>query len=125
MSAQVKSTAHNATRGAALATELEIARSFAARSKGLLGRRVMPPGSGMLIDPCSSVHTWFMRFPIDVIFVDGKNRVVGLRRNLKPWRMAWSWRGTKTIELPAGTIAATNTQVGDIVSFQTAAPKTE
>jgi len=68
---------------------------------------------------------WFMRFPIDVIFLDGKNRVVGLKRNVKPWGMAWSWRGTKTLELPVGTIASTSTQVGDIVAFQISGPKSK
>jgi uncharacterized membrane protein (UPF0127 family) len=115
----------NIARGVALATELEVATSLAARTKGLLGRRGLPPGSGMLIDPCPSVHTWFMRFPIDVIFLDGHNRVVGLKRNLKPFRMAWSWRGAKTLELPVGTIAATRTLLGDFVAFQTTAAKPE
>ena len=115
----------NVSKGVALASELEIATSFLARSEGLLGRRGLRPDTGMLIDPCPSVHTWFMRFPIDVIFLDKKNRVVGLRRNMKPWRMAWSWRGAKTIELPVGAIAATRTQVGDIVAFQISASKSE
>ena len=111
-------------RGVALATELEIATSFAARSKGLLGRRGLRADTGMLIDPCPSVHTWFMLFPIDVVFLDKHNRVVGLKRNMKPWRMAGSWRGAKTIELPVGIIASTRTQLGDFVAFQTTAAKT-
>jgi len=115
----------NITKGVALASELEVAKSLGARTKGLLGRTGLRPEQGMLIDPCSSIHMWFMRFPIDVIFLDGKNRVVGLRRNIKPWGMAWSWRGVKTLELPIGTIAATRTQVGDIVAFQTSTPKPE
>jgi len=115
----------NVTKGVAIASELEVATSFAARSQGLLGRSGLKPDTGLLIDPCSSIHMWFMRFPIDVIFLDGKNRVVGLRRNIKPWGMAWSWRGTKTIELPVGVIASTRTQLGDIVAFQSSAPKTE
>jgi uncharacterized protein len=115
----------NVTKGVAIASELEIATSFAARSQGLLGRSGLKPDTGLLIDPCSSIHMWFMRFPIDVVFLDKKNRVVGLKRNVKPWGMAWSWRGTKTIELPVGVIAATRTQIGDIVAFQTSAPKTE
>jgi len=115
----------NITKGVAIASELEVATSFAARSQGLLGRSGLKPDTGLLIDPCSSIHMWFMRFPIDVIFLDGKNRVVGLRRNIKPWGMAWSWRGTKTIELPVGVIASTRTQLGDIVAFQSSAPKTE
>ncbi len=115
----------NITKGVALASELEVAKSLGARTKGLLGRSGLRPEQGLLIDPCSSIHMWFMRFPIDVVFLDGKNRVVGLRRNLKPWGMAWSWRGIKTIELPVGVIAATSTQLGDIVAFQTSAPKSE
>jgi uncharacterized protein len=113
----------NVTKGVAIASELEIATSFAARSQGLLGRAGLKPDTGLLIDPCSSIHMWFMRFPIDVIFLDKKNRVVGLRRNVKPWGMAWSWRGVKTLELPVGVIAATRTQLGDIVAFQASAPK--
>jgi uncharacterized membrane protein (UPF0127 family) len=102
-----------------------MATSFAARSKGLLGRKGLRPETGMLIDPCPSVHTWFMSFPIDVIFLDNKNRVVGLKRNLKPFRMAWSWRGAKTIELPVGVIASTRTLLGDFVAFQTTAANSE
>ena len=115
----------NITKGVAIASELEVAKSLGARTKGLLGRDGLRPEQGLLIDPCSSIHMWFMRFPIDVIFLDGKNRVVGLKRNVKPWGMAWSWRGVKTLELPVGTIASTSTQVGDIVAFQSSAPKTE
>jgi hypothetical protein len=119
MHAQANSTALNATRGVALASELEVATSLLARTRGLLGRSALPPGSGLLLDPCPSVHTWFMRFPIDVIFLDGKNRVVGLKHNLKPFRMAGSWHGVRTLELPAGTIAATGTSAGDSVVFET------
>ncbi len=119
MDAQPNVAAINVARGVALATELEIATSFAARSKGLLGRSELPPDRGLLIDPCPLVHTWFMRFAIDVIFLDDKNRVVSLKRNLKPFRMAWSWRGVKALELPVGVIASTRTQLGDFVAFQT------
>jgi uncharacterized membrane protein (UPF0127 family) len=121
MSAQAQFTAVNTTRREALATDLEIATSFSARSKGLLGRTGLEPGTGILIDPCPSVHTWFMRFTIDAVFLDGKNQVVGLARELKPFRMAGAWRAAKTIELPAGTIAATGTAVGDSVEISEAA----
>ena len=121
MVAEEKFTAVNTTKRVALATDLEVATSFSARSRGLLGRTGLEPGSGILIDPCPSVHTWFMRFTIDVLFLDGENRVVGLARGLKPFRMAGAWRATKTIELPAGTIAATGTAVGDSVEISRAA----
>ena len=120
---QSNTAAVNVTKGVAIASELEIATSFAARSQGLLGHSGLKPDTGLLIDPCSSIHMWFMRFPIDVVFLDKKNRVVGLKRNVKPWGMAWSWRGAKTLELPVGVIASTRTQLGDIVAFHTSAPK--
>ena len=120
---QSNTAAVNVTKGVAIASELEIATSFAARSQGLLGHSGLKPDTGLIIDPCSSIHMWFMRFPIDVVFLDKKNRVVGLKRNVKPWGMAWSWRGAKTLELPVGVIASTRTQLGDIVAFQTSAPK--
>jgi uncharacterized membrane protein (UPF0127 family) len=119
MDARTNSTALNATRGVALASDLEVATSLLARTRGLLGRRELPPGSGLLLDPCPSVHTWFMSISIDLIFLDRENRVVGLRRNLKPFRMAGAWRGARTLELPAGTIVATGTSVGDSVVFET------
>ena len=125
MQSKPNTAAINITKGVALASELEVATSLAARTKGLLGRDGLRSEQGMLIDPCSSIHMWFMRFPIDVVFLDKKNRVVGLRRNIKPWGMAWSWRGAKTIELPVGVIASTRTQLGDIVAFQTTAAKPE
>jgi uncharacterized membrane protein (UPF0127 family) len=108
----------NATRGVALAAELEVATSLAARTRGLLGRRSLPPGAGLMLDPCSSVHTWFMHFPIDVVFLDRQNRVVGLKHGLRPFRAAGAWRGVRTLELPAGTIAATGTSAGDHVVFE-------
>jgi uncharacterized membrane protein (UPF0127 family) len=120
MSSQEKFTAVNTTKRAVLASDLEVATSFSARSKGLLGRTGLGPGTGILIDPCPSVHTWFMRFTIDVLFLNDEDKVVGLARGLKPFRMAGAWRATKTIELPAGTIAATGTQVGDSVAISSA-----
>lgn len=64
--------------------------------------------------PCQSVHTFFMRFPIDVIFVDSKNSVIKTYHNLKPWRMSgFFFSACFCIELPTGTLTNTNTQVGD------------
>jgi len=125
MQTQANSIALNATRGVALAGNLEVARSLMARTRGLLGRRELPPGSGMLIDSCPSVHTWFMSIPIDVVFLDRENHVVGLKRNLRPFRMAGAWRAVKTLELPVGIIAATGTLPGDLVVFQTTVAKLE
>jgi len=80
-----------------------IADSIWLRMKGLLGRASLPDGEGILLRPGSSIHMFFMRFPIDAVFVDRDLRVLRVKANLKPWRMA-SKRGTKAVlELPAGT----------------------
>lgn len=75
--------------GNVIVPDLRIAGSFAARAQGLLARRGLPPGEGLLIHPCRSIHTWFMLFPIDVIFLDTHWRIVRVVQNLNPWRLAW------------------------------------
>jgi uncharacterized membrane protein (UPF0127 family) len=108
----------NQTRASTLATSCEVARSFLARGRGLMGRDRLDPGAGLLIDPCSSIHTFFMRFPIDVVFIDRGRRVVGLHTALPPGRpFAGAWGARAVIELPAGTIADTATGVGDQLLF--------
>jgi uncharacterized membrane protein (UPF0127 family) len=73
-----------------------------ARMRGLLGRSELPRGEGVLLRPAGSIHTFFMRFPIDAVFVDGDGNVVGVERELKPWRTARR-RGAKAVlELAAG-----------------------
>lgn len=109
----------NATRGAALAERCGEARSFFARGRGLMGHQGLGPGEGLLIDPCSSVHSFFMRFPIDVVFVDRAHRVVGLTEAMVPNRpFAGAWGARYVVELPAGTVAATGTRVGDVLAVE-------
>lgn len=109
----------NTTRGTTLATEAEQARSFLARLRGLMFRAALPSGGGLVIEPNNSVHTFWMRFPIDVVFVDRDNRVVGLALAMPPNRpYAGARRARRTIELPAGVIAATATEVGDTLDLQ-------
>ena len=73
-----------------------------ARLRGLLGRRELPAGEGLLLRPSPSIHTWFMRFPIDVLFLDRDLRVLGVRRELRPWRMGWQKGARAVLELAAG-----------------------
>ena len=83
------------------------------RSKGLLGRRGLGEQEGLWIQPTSSIHMWFMRFPIDVIWAAEDGRVLKLVVNIKPWRMSFC-RGAKVaLELPVGAIARSGVQVGD------------
>lgn len=62
-----------------------------------------PTGDGLLLDPCNSIHTFFMRYPLDVAFLDNSNKIVKIIRGIKPWRMTWIYfKAKKTLELPAG-----------------------
>ena len=72
--------------------EAEVAGSFPERAKGLIGRKGLERGKGMLITRCNCIHTFFMRFAIDATFLDGDGRVVKVVRNIRPWR-AWVWGG--------------------------------
>lgn len=108
----------NLTRGSILAGRCEEARSFFSRGRGLMGRTDLAAGCGLLIEPCSSVHSFFMRFPIDVVFADRNHKVVGLTEAMPPNRpYAGAWRARYVVELPAGTIAASGTQVGDMLNL--------
>ncbi|MBR2713944.1 MAG: DUF192 domain-containing protein [Kiritimatiellae bacterium] len=72
--------------------DAEIAESFAERAKGLIGRRGLAPGTGMLITKCNCIHTFFMRFAIDATFLDKSGRVVKVVKGIRPWRL-WVWGG--------------------------------
>jgi uncharacterized membrane protein (UPF0127 family) len=83
------------------------------RMKGLLGRRELPNGEGILLKPGSSVHMAFMRFPIDAVFLDRDLRVVKIAADLQPWRVAGS-RGAKAVlEIPAGEAGRRGITIGD------------
>ena len=83
------------------------------RMRGLLGRRSLPSGEGILLKPASSVHMAFMRFPIDAVFLDRELRIVKIADDLRPWRAAGS-RGAKAVlEIPAGEAGRRGVRVGD------------
>ncbi len=89
------------------------AETFLQRLIGLLGHASLPEDEGLWIEPCNSVHTFFMRFPIDVAFVDGRGVVLRRLDTLKPWRMtAIHSRARACVELPAGTLARAGVAVG-------------
>ena len=77
-----------------------MAGSFWARARGLIGRKRLEPGTGMLIPRCNAIHTFFMRFTIDAAFLDREDRVVKVVRNIRPWRLfVWGgWRAVKVLE---------------------------
>ena len=107
----------NSTRNTELCRNAVVARTFWTRLVGLIGRRSLPKGHGLVITPCRSVHTMFMRFPIDVIYVDRSRRVVKTVSALKPYRASLGGASAESaIELPAGTVGATTTAVGDALT---------
>lgn len=109
----------NLTRGTELADRAREARSFVSRTVGLLGRSSLEPGEALVLEPCSSVHTAFMRFSIDVVYVDRDGAVVKVSPSLRPFRVSGMLRGGRSaIELPSGTVASTGTAVGDELSFE-------
>ncbi len=110
--------------GARVAGRVTAAVDSASRRRGLLGRTGLDD-EAMVIAPCGAVHTWFMRFPIDVVFVSRDGRVLRTRPAVRPWRMAWRLGAFATIELAAGTVAAAGLRPGDrvvVVEAQHAAP---
>ena len=92
-----------------------VAESFAARFRGLLGVADLPAGEGVLFPGTSSVHTHFMRFPIDVVFLDAERRVVSIRPALRPWRMAGAKGARSVLELRAGECERVGLAVGDVL----------
>lgn len=107
----------NLTRDTILATRLEAAHSSATRRKGLLGRDSLLSGEGLWIAPCESVHTFFMRFAIDLVYLDRKQQVKKVKNEVAPWRMSACWSAHSVLELPVGTIVATRTERGDSLEF--------
>ena len=89
------------------------------RMKGLLGRKGLHNGHGLWIRPCKSIHTFFMKFPIDVIFVSDGDRVVEMYHSLRPFRMTrWICEARSALELPSGVLVSCPTEVGDQLIFE-------
>jgi uncharacterized protein len=104
----------NRTRGATLASHVELADSPRARRRGLLKRDKLNPGQGLWIFPTQAIHTFGMRFPIDVVFIDRQLRVKRIYHQLAPFRLtSLVWSAQSVLELPSGSLAGTNTSVGD------------
>jgi uncharacterized protein len=107
----------NITRNTEVANSAEVASSGAKRSKGLLGRKGLEPGGGMWIVPCEAVHTFFMQFPLDLIYLDRKHCVRKVRRHVPPWRVSFCLTAHSILELPSGAIGESQTQIGDSVEI--------
>jgi uncharacterized protein len=96
-----------------LVCRARVATSFASRFRGLLGTAHLPPGTGLLFPRSRSVHTHFMRFPIDVVFLDAELVIVSVRQALRPWRFAAARSADSVLELAAGECARLGLAEGD------------
>ena len=118
--------AYNSTRQAFLANDLMIADSHWTRLKGLLGTssETFSGGKGLWIVPCHGVHTFAMRYPIDVVYLDSEGKVVHLEENVKPFRFTpLRMEADTVLELPTHTIWQTQTEIGDMVEIRLAGNK--
>lgn len=96
-----------------VADVVEVADTRKARRRGLLGRERLVDGAALMLVPCAAVHTAFMRFPIDIVFIDGDGCTVRTASRVPPWRLCLSLRARAVIELPAGRLDAGDVVVGD------------
>jgi uncharacterized membrane protein (UPF0127 family) len=105
--------------GAVLAERASRTTTVLARMRGLLGRSHLSAGEGLHLAPCKAIHTLFMRFPIDVLFLSPDDSVVRALHWLPPWCVIRMHRGALSVlELPAGTLARTSTQAGHRIFFE-------
>lgn len=108
----------NHTQNFLVADKVRVADSFLSRLVGLLDRKEILPGEALIITNCQQIHMFFMKFPIDVIFVDRSDIVVGLVENIQPFSMSPIFlQAQRAIELPPGAIAYSRTSLGDILQF--------
>ncbi len=109
----------NKTNNNVVAENVTVANTPLKRMRGLLGKKEFPQGQALVLDPCNSIHMLFMRFPIDVLFVDKNNRVVKAISSIMPFRLTPIYFKSKfAIELPVGTIISTATGEGDDLSLE-------
>jgi uncharacterized membrane protein (UPF0127 family) len=108
----------NQTRGTVLGEAVELADTSAKRRTGLLKHERLEPGQGLWIVPCESVHTFFMKFPIDLVYMDKRHKVRKVRHSVAPWRMSACLLAHSVIELPAGTAEQSGTQAGDELAVE-------
>lgn len=107
--------AHIPEKGIELGDDITLAASLSERMKGLLGKNTLDSGQGLLIRPCKGIHTFFMKFPIDAVFLDKENQIVALFRSLPPNRLTPIFRtAAAVLELPPGTLSP-SISIGDRV----------
>jgi len=118
-SACLKLRITNLTRNTVLGDCIDVADTSAKRRTGLLKHDGLAPGEGLWIVPCESVHTFFMKFPIDLVYLGRDKKVRKVRHAVKPWRMSVCWSAHSILELPAGVAEGAGTMAGDLLEVET------
>ncbi len=107
---------YNSTQNSLIADDVKVADNFVSRTFGLIPKKEISAGEGLIIKPCCSIHTFFMRFAIDVLFVNKQNEIVALHKNVKPWRILPIHPTSHyVIELASGQIAAKGIEKGMVI----------
>ena len=114
----MKVKVRNETRDTVLAEAADLANTSATRRTGLLKHERLEAGDGLWIVPCESVHTFFMKFPIDLVYLDKKRKVRKVRHAVPAWRLSACLTAHSVLELPAGTLERTGTMVGDELAVE-------
>jgi uncharacterized membrane protein (UPF0127 family) len=109
----------NQTRNTLLGETVDVADTSEKRRVGLLKHTSLKPGTGLWIVPCESVHTFFMKFPIDLVYLDKKRKVRKVRHAVPAWRLSACLTAHSILELPAGTAEKSGTQAGDELFIET------
>jgi uncharacterized membrane protein (UPF0127 family) len=107
----------NLTKSSVLADRAGVANTPETRNRGLLKHVSLEKGDGLWISPTQAVHMFFMKFALDLVYLDRQKKVVKVRRNLKPWRISGALKARSVLELPVGTIDDSRTEVGDQLEF--------
>ena len=108
----------NLTRGTVLGDRVEVADTSRKRRTGLLKHERLEPGEGLWIVPCESVHSFFMKFPFDLVYLDRGKKVRRTRRDMAPWRVSACLTAHSILELPVGVIESSGTEPGDQLEFE-------
>lgn len=109
----------NITKNTEVAHSCNVANTFFSRFIGLLGKKELPKGSGLLLIKCNSIHMFFMKIALDVVFIDKNNTVVAIYEDFKPWKFTPVIKKAYSVmELPVGTIKESHTQVGDVLKYE-------
>lgn len=115
----------NLSKNTCLGTRITVADSPRRRLVGLLGTTRLEPECGLLIFPTQAVHTFGMKYPIDLVFIDKLKKVIGIRKAVRPYRLSpIYWRAECVLELPVETVETSRTEVGDLIRWETYVPAT-